>query len=224
MSALLLALVALAQDPDDKNRAAAVETKAVPEWSITTFSAPNTGLEVLCAMEVAGDNECLTLHLTGAAGAGAMFKQNGEPGWFGQVRVAGEFRYGLLSNGYGLEARVGSFWGVDRELFRVLVGPDVIGNLYQGFDYALEPGLGVGWTFYGALKPIQPLWIEASATPTTQLFGGRKLTNLSGISLLDELTYRVGLSYQELPNLTAGYTWRRNHGGIQHGFYLGGAF
>ncbi|MFT6146828.1 MAG: hypothetical protein ACJAZO_004814 [Myxococcota bacterium] len=218
---LALALTASAQDPDIANRREAVQNSSVPDWSVQTYTAPNTGLEVLCAAQAPGQTDCLTVHLAAAASAGVMFRYKEAPDWFGEVRVAGEFRYGLLSNGYGLEVRIGSFWGIDRTRYRVTMGPDFIGNVYQGQDYILRPGIGVGWVVTGVLKPLENLWIIGSIQPAVFFANTRKVDS---IAIIDELVYKIGAQYQGGPVIGAGYTWRYNAGGIQQGFYVGGSF
>lgn len=218
---LALALTASAQDPDTANRREAVQNSTVPDWSVQTYTAPNTGLEILCAKQVGGGNDCLTIHLAAAASAGAMFRYKDAPGWFGEVRAAGEFRYGLLSNGYGLEARVGSFWGIDRDRYRLTMGPDVIGNIYQGQDYLLRPGIGLGWMMTGVVKPWDTFWVIGSIQPAVFFASTRKV---DALPVIDELVYRIGAQYQGGPVIGAGYTWRYNAGGIQQGFYVGGSF
>lgn len=218
---LALALTASAQDPDTANRRVAASSDAVPDWSVQTYSAPNTAIEILCAKQVGDGNQCLTVHLAAAAAGGVQFRYKNAPDWFGEVRAAGEFRYGLLSGGYGLEGRIGSFWGVDRDKYRVTMGPDLILNLYDGADYQLRPGVGTGWQVQGIVKPWENFWVHASVQPA-MFFNNSRNANVLGF--IDELVYKAGAQYRGGPIIGGGYTWRRNAGGLQHGFYISGSF
>lgn len=223
----ILVALARADDPSDANRAAAVDSAVVPTWDVTTYSAPNTNLEILCAKrQVTDGDQCMTIHLTGSGSAGALFRYGGDPSWFGQVRVSGEFRYGLVYGGYGLDGRLGTFWGLDEKYFRVYGGPDVFGNLYDGPDYDLRPGAGVAFELGAAIKPHEKFWINASAAPAWMFSANRRPDDLPPPydGLVHELTYTVGAQYRGAQTIGAGFTWRRNAGGLQQGFYLGGSF
>ncbi len=210
-------------DPDDSNRSVAAETRVIPDWRVVTYTAPVTSIEILCAKQVEGPNDCLTIHLAASAQAGAMFQFNRDPDWFGDLHIGGEFRYGLLSGGYGLEGFLGTAWGGARKYYRATFGPELHGNLYEGFDYMLRPGFGLGWRASVAVKPVEQFWIHASAEPITQFIGPRKGTNLVS-SVIDELEYRFGVQYTGVTNIGAGYVYRRNAGGLQHGFFIRGTF
>lgn len=236
----LLALLATAsaQDPDAANRREAADSRAVPDWSVSTYSAPDTAIEVLCAKQTGSGNDCLTIHIAAAVSGGVQFHYKSSPDWFGEIRGGGELRYGLLSNGYGLGASGGTYWGIDRTHYRLTAGPTLIANFYQGLDYTLRPGFGGGLELMAIAKPWETFWLQASAQPAVFVSqpnnpqaGPNRSADIMGF--IDELEYKVGAKYvgrnmgstlRNGPIIGAGYTWRRNAGGLQHGFYISGSF
>jgi len=223
MSVLLLALLAHAQDPDDANLSAAVETHVVPDWSIKTFSGPNSSVEIMFP-KVSAEPANLAVHVVAAGAAGATFQYNRSPGWFGQLRVSGAFRYSFFPGGNGLSGRAGSFWGLNQKLWMVQLGPDLIGDFYLGNDYGIPPGIGLGWRLGAAVRPVEQVEVFASATPVTQFLAERASLRLLGVGLLDELNYEAGVRYVGPISLSVSYFYRSNAGGFQQGARISGSF
>ena len=135
-------------------------------------------------------NGVVSTQVYGGAEAGVIVRDRHKPHWFSQSRVSAIGQYGFASNSLGGDFRIGSFFGPDGKVARLLSGPDVWFNGYGkvgALDYHLPWSPGVDLRNTVLFKVADGVRITGEVTPGWAFFPERQ-TAIDDLIVCHELT------------------------------------
>lgn len=191
--------------------------KKTPKWALESYWEPISMLRLEFAKHKAFPDAAATITIQldgGIAGGVRYFQPDGK--LYGFSRASGSMLYSLSHGTFGLDARIGSFFGMDEKKYRITTGPDFFWNTYGGLnggaaDYLIPNGFGMNWDMRGTYKLTRDFWATAWVAPTVTFTAARRT------GTIDEMHIGAFLSYFGDFSITVGYRAAWNVAGFQQG-------